>query len=396
MNEIPEDILTGYEDILKKTDLALLFKERQKKIFSLMEENKIDVALFSDFEESRDVTVRYLTGHPSDALLLLYNNKSTLIPWDENLAEKKAHTDKMLPYTNFNRVKTEAVKECLKEVRPKFTNKIRLALPSSISHLEFIKFQAELENVELLCSEEEDSLAKKIESMRAQKDAYEVACTVKACTITSAMTDIIVSNVLDGRIKTESDVALFIEKELREKGCERTSFDTLAAGPSRSFAIHAFPGYTSSSWSSRGLSILDYGVCYEGYASDCTITIARGPLSTEQVELLDLVQKAADECLKLYKNGKAILDAAKKAEEIFAQAGKAMPHSLGHGTGLEIHEAPFISLRAKEDSVFKEGNIVTLEPGLYYPELGGCRLENDILITKDGNKLLTNSKIFRI
>ena len=119
-------------------------------------------------------------------------------------------------------------------------------------------------------------------------------------------------------------------------------------------------------------------------------------ISKEQNEILDLVQKAADECIKLYKPFSKVKAASQKATDIFANFGRTMPHGLGHGTGLEIHEAPFISLRAKEDSVFKEGNIVTLEPGLYYPELGGCRLENDILITKDGNKVLTNSKIFRI
>ena len=73
-----------------------------------------------------------------------------------------------------------------------------------------------------------------------------------------------------------------------------------------------------------------------------------------------------------------------------------MPHGLGHGTGLEIHEAPFVSMRAKEDTLFKSGNIVTLEPGLYDPQLGGCRLENDVLVTDDGNLVLTNSRIFRM
>lgn len=71
-----------------------------------------------------------------------------------------------------------------------------------------------------------------------------------------------------------------------------------------------------------------------------------------------------------------------------------MPHSLGHGTGLEIHELPFISTRTNDENLFKVGNIVTLEPGLYDSELGGCRLENDILITESGNQVLTNSQIF--
>ena len=94
--------------------------------------------------------------------------------------------------------------------------------------------------------------------------------------------------------------------------------------------------------------------------------------------------------------GKKISDAVAKADEIFASAGRNMPHGLGHGTGLEIHEAPFVSKRSAADKVFVPGNIITLEPGLYDPLLGGVRLENDVLITENGNELLLNSKIFVI
>ena len=73
-----------------------------------------------------------------------------------------------------------------------------------------------------------------------------------------------------------------------------------------------------------------------------------------------------------------------------------MPHGLGHGTGLEIHEEPFVSMRAAEGKKFQCGNIITLEPGLYDKEFGGVRLENDVLITESGNEILTSSKIFRL
>ena len=85
-----------------------------------------------------------------------------------------------------------------------------------------------------------------------------------------------------------------------------------------------------------------------------------------------------------------------KVDKIFAKAKMKMPHSLGHGTGLEIHEAPFVRSKASLETVFQPGMIVTLEPGLYDPELGGCRYENDILITESGNGVLTQSRIVRI
>ena len=81
---------------------------------------------------------------------------------------------------------------------------------------------------------------------------------------------------------------------------------------------------------------------------------------------------------------------------MFAKAKRVMPHTLGHGIGLEIHEFPRVSSKQDEKAVFKPGMIVTLEPGLYDPKLGGVRLENDVLITKDGNEVITHSKIIRI
>ncbi|MBO4547332.1 MAG: aminopeptidase P family protein, partial [Treponema sp.] len=139
-----------------------------------------------------------------------------------------------------------------------------------------------------------------------------------------------------------------------------------------------------------------FGVVYKGYTSDTTLTVAKGKLSAEQKKLLDLVQKAYNECLELYKKDVPVKAAAAKADEVFAKARRSMPHGLGHGIGLQIHEAPFVRQRADSECLFKPGMIVTLEPGLYDPDLGGVRLENDVLITESGNQVLTRSKILVI
>ncbi len=387
-------MIANYEEVIKNVNLDEVYRKRREKVYDYMAQNNISVAVFEDSEDSRCSSLRYLTGHPSDAVLLLSAERtSILIPWDENLANERAHADKLIPYTKYGRDNIKAVEETLKEFN--ISDNPVLALSPETTYPLFNKYKTTLPNSwKILCKE--DSVHHFVIKQRSRKDEYEIACTKKACSITSAMTDIIVQGVKDGKFTTESEVALFIEGELRKQGCERTSFDTLAAGPSRSYAIHAFPGYTAKEWGTKGLSILDYGVCYEGYASDCTITIARGPLTAEQTRQLDLVQKAADECIKLYKPSQPILAAATKADDIFAEDGRTMPHGLGHGTGLDIHEAPFINRRAKALDVFEAGNIITLEPGLYDPIIGGCRLENDVLITEDGNEILTNSKIFRL
>lgn len=369
-------------------DLEKIYKSRRQKVYSYMKENSIDVAIFSDNEDCRDHSLRYLTGHPSDALAILAaSGKCILIPWDINLAKEKAHAEEIIPSTNFDRSDLKAIKECLKKID--FSSSKKIAFPPATTYVNFEKFKIELNDFNLECKE--DSIHSHVKKLRSVKDEYEIFSTRKACAITDLMTQIIVENVKKGIFKYECDAALFAEKFLRENNAECTSFDTLCAGPDRSWAIHAFPSYTNAKWGSKGLSILDYGVCVNGYASDCTITLARD-INAGQRKMLDLVQKAADECAKLYKKDSAICEAAKKADEIFAEEGMKMPHSLGHGTGLDIHEAPFI--RVKNEDTFQAGNIVTLEPGLYEKDLGGCRLENDLLITDCGNEILTHSKIF--
>ena len=378
------------------TDFDKLYRSRREKLYACLQKSGLTAAVFEDSEGHRDVSVRYLTGHPGDAVLVLTaDGKAQLTPWDENLAAARAHADSVIPYTNFQRSSTVAVQELLKPYGAAAAGapKPRLALSPATSHIQYEKYCAALPGWQIECSEH--SVHEQLAQLRAVKDSYEIACTRKACAITDAMTEAISAGVQAGTFRTETDVALYIERELRAQGCERTSFDTLAAGPARSFAIHAFPGYTAGAWGTDGISLLDYGVCYEGYASDCTITVARGRLSARQEELLNLVQQAADECIALYKPGVPVRRAAEKAQELFAAKGRTMPHSLGHGTGLEIHEAPFISMRTEESTLFQAGNIVTLEPGLYDAELGGTRLENDVLITESGNEILTRSRIFR-
>ena len=379
---------------MKEFDMDKIYKARRDKVASWLKEHSVFAVVFEDTEGARDVAIRYLTGHPSDAILIItQKGESVLTAWDENLMKEKAKADRLIPYTTFERKKERAIKEILSSFSYAPKNAV-VELPSVTSHLQFQKYEKELDGWKIVCDEKgaHDAVVK----MRAVKDEYEIECTREACRITNGITDLIEKMARAGEIKTETDVALLIERKLREAGCERTSFDTLAAGPARSFAIHAFPGYTNGEWPAQGLSILDYGVCYEGYASDATITIAKGKLTDEQEKQLSLTQKAFDECLKLYKAGNKTKTAAAKADEIFATEGRNMPHGLGHGTGLEIHEAPAVSMRAGDDVVFQVGNIVTLEPGLYDTKIGGCRLENDVLITEEGNEVLTNSRIIRI
>ena len=381
-------------------NLAEYNRQRQKAFFKILQDKKIDVALFEDTEGRRDPSLRYFTGQPSDALLILTAaGQSILIPWDVNMAQEMATVDSILPYTDFGRTATNALSQILAKLDLPSTATIEL--PPSLPYPVYEKYQQAISQalgnskpVQLLCRE--NGVHQDAVNMRAIKDQYEIDCIKRASAITDNLILLLEEGVRSGTITTEMDAALLIERECRKAGCEGTGFDTLAAGPGRSFGIHCFPPYTAGAFPATGLSILDFGVVVEGYTSDVTLTFAKGPLSAEQEKQLELVQRAYDVALDKYKNGLPIRDAAQLVDDIFAQAGRTMPHSLGHGYGLEAHEWPTVRNTQPPEARFRPGMVVTLEPGLYDTNLGGCRLENDILITPEGNEVLTNARIIRL
>ena len=373
-----------------KDELKKIYAARREKLFAFMKENKITAAVFEDTEGRRDLSVRYFTGHPSDALWICSSDgKNTLVPWDENLAKERSVDVKIVPYNKYDRKNIEAVREILKSFK-KNDPRLKVEVSPATPYPLFLKYVDALQGWDVLCRE--NSVHDFVLSLRACKDEYEIECTKEAARVGDLIIEKIENGIDDGSIKTEMDVSLLIERELRLNGCERNGFDTLAAGSSRSFAIHAFPGYTSAPWPGKGLSILDFGVVFEGYTSDTTLTVVKDA-TDEQKKLVELVEKAAKEALPYYNNGEKIKMAGLVADEVFKKAKREMPHTLGHGIGLEIHEFPRVSAKQTDDLVFKPGMIVTLEPGLYDSKLGGVRLENDVLVTENGNEVITHSKI---
>jgi Xaa-Pro dipeptidase len=148
---------------------------------------------------------------------------------------------------------------------------------------------------------------------------------------------------------------------------------------------------------SGGLSILDCGLRYQGYCTDITMTICGGSLSDRQQQMVELVAGAhalgAETAKQSNASGKSI---ALAVDEYFAEAGWTMPHSLGHGIGLDVHESPVLKNNELYSMPLKPGMIFTIEPGLYDAEEGGVRLENDYLMTESGAVPLTSSRILML
>lgn len=369
------------------------YQKRRAELYTWMARNSVSVVVLEDTEGRRDPGIRYFTGHPSDALLVMtITGHAVLCPWDELMANKMARVDVIVPYTDFGRNPVTAVQGIAERIGVPAHS--RIEIPGVTPYPLFLRYVEALFEFDVICRE--GGAGREIERMRSIKDAAEIETIEKACAITDGIINLIEKQLKSGKIKTESDVALLIEREARAAGAEGTGFETLAAGPERSFGIHAFPPYTAAPFPGKGLSILDFGVKYQGYTSDVTLTVASGELTSAQEKQLALVEKAYKAALELYKPGIPTRAAPIKVDEIFRKAKRAMPHALGHGIGLEAHEGPAVRNRDDNDWVYESGMVVTLEPGLYHSEHGGCRLENDVLITDTGYRLLTNSRVIRI
>jgi len=357
----------------------------------------VRLIIFEDFEGHRDPTIRWLTNHPGDALLFVSSDileKPILVPWDVNMAHQYAATEllRIIPYTDFERNPYKALKAIVEIMN--IPPGSRIEIPPETSYPSFLRYVDTLPDYDIICRE--DGTHAEIKAMRAIKAAEEIERYRTAARITNEVIDELEKQIRAGTFKTEIDVAQFIEREGRLRGCEGTGFETLVAGPKRSFGIHAFPSYTGEPFGTQGLSIIDFGLKYDGYTTDVTITVARGPLSRAQERMLTLVEKAYNLAVSLAKEGTPTRDIAMAVDAHFEKAKKKMPHALGHGIGVEAHEAPAIRNRSDNEWVLQQGMVFTLEPGLYDPVHGGCRLENDFVLTENGLERLTDARIIRI
>jgi Xaa-Pro dipeptidase len=327
-----------------------------------------------------------------DALLFLsVDRRSLLVPWDLNLAKQYAHADLLIPYGEFDRRSDTALRGAA--VKLKIPLGSRIEIPPVTPYPVFLRYVGNTTDFDIICRDQGAAAA--VEKLRAVKDEEEITILRKAAALTNGLIELLEKNVRSGKIKTEADAALLIETEARRRGCEGTGFETLAAGPDRSFGIHAFPAYTGAAFGGPGLSILDFGLKYRGYTTDVTLTFARNP-DAAQEKMLALTEKAYRLALSMTKPGAAARDIAAAVDTFFARAKKNMPHGLGHGIGLAAHEAPAIRNRGDKGWILGPGMVFTLEPGLYDPVHGGCRLENDILITSEGAEVLTQGRIIRL
>jgi Xaa-Pro aminopeptidase len=227
-----------------------------------------------------------------------------------------------------------------------------------------------------------------LERMRAVKDAGEIA-RIRAATqlADEALQRSVLRRGLIGR--TEREVALDLEFELRNLGAEGPSFPSIVASGAHGALPHAEP--RTEPIARDVLVTIDWGALLDGYCSDCTRTYATGErisaMAREVYELVRSTQALARDAVIAGPNGRELDAVAREAIEA-AGHGEHFGHGLGHGVGLEIHEGPRLSRTAGDDPLLA-GNVVTVEPGVYLPGECGVRIEDLLVVHADGHEVLT-------
>ncbi len=183
---------------------------------------------------------------------------------------------------------------------------------------------------------------------------------------------------------SELEAAALLEYELKTRGSEEPAFGPIVAAKANGSKPHAVPGKTKLA--NNQPLLIDWGATYEGYRSDMTRCFALGGWPKKLREIYPIVEEAFHAGVAAVKPGVTGREVDAAARQIIDDAGfgARFGHSLGHGIGLDVHEGPRLSKTS--DDVLEAGMVVTVEPGIYFPGVGGVRIENDVLVTERGRK----------
>ncbi len=219
-----------------------------------------------------------------------------------------------------------------------------------------------------------------ISELRQVKTGEEITIIREACKITDSVLGKCIGNF---KFRTELEVKNFLEAEVRELGL-KTSFETIVASGKNA----SMPHYFGNEKLQKGFCVIDFGIRYKGYCSDITRTVYLGSPSRKEKEYYGLVRKAKEKAIESVKEGIVSGDVDAIARKHLGTHSKAFIHGLGHHIGVEVHDSGF-RLAPGSKGILKDGMTVTVEPGIYYAGKFGIRIEDDVLVRKNGAELLT-------
>jgi len=347
---------------------------RLKQLRAMMKENELESFLVTD-----PLTIRYLANFTGTTALLFITSTEQILITDSRYAEQASNQS-----LSFKIIKLQSsnlwFEDILKIIKSK--NIKNVGFETTMTYFQYLQFKEKLPaDVRPIAT------AKLVEKIREVKDEVEIDIIIQACKIADAAFDYILGEIKPGVVEIE--IANKLEFFMRNLGATGLAFSTIVASGVRSSMPH---GVASEKKIVQGdIVTLDYGCRYKGYVSDMTRTIAVGKPDDTLKEIYNIVLESQKRAIDIVKPGTLTLEYDNAARSYITEKGygKNFSHSIGHGIGLEVHEGP--DMLKKRKKYLQKNHVITAEPGIYLPGIGGVRIEDDLLITSDGHQLLTKS-----
>jgi Xaa-Pro aminopeptidase len=344
--------------------------QRIKKAFGLLKKNSIDLLLITEISH-----VRYLSGFSgSNGVVLLAPPRAYF------LTDFRYATQSQKEVKNCQII--IASRELFTELPrlPVFTRGARVGVEADFVSLRLLDRLKELLPVVVFKPTQQ-----LVDSLSIIKDSEEIARIRKSVRISEKAFKEILSEIKPG-VK-EKDIALDLEYKMRTLGADGVAFETIVASGQRSSMPH---GRASDKKLRKGDFVtLDFGALYHGYASDITRTLVLGKATEKQKSIYYTVLKAQKTACKAVRPGLPCARLDGVAREIIMKAGYGdnFGHGLGHGVGMIVHDKPVLSPQSND--ILEPGMVITIEPGIYIPNWGGVRIEDNILVTANGGQILS-------
>lgn len=349
--------------------------DRIARVVEALTENHLDAILISG-----QANIRYLTGFSgSSGLLLVTPGDLFLITdfrYDTQVREEVGDIATI-------RIDGVSLWNTLWATLAGLPRIVMIGFESSlISHRDFERFLDSDQGARWQWRPQQDI----VETLRASKDPGEVALITEAANVATLALHHTLSKVKAGL--SELQVVGVLEHALREHGSESFPFESIVASGPRSALPHARPGHRIIE--PGDFLLLDFGANVGGYCSDITRTVVVGKADDQQREIYSIVRSANELAIENVVSGMTGRSADKVARDYIEAHGYGddFGHSLGHGIGLEIHEAP--RLAKSSDLPLPLDTVVTIEPGIYIPGWGGVRIEDDVFLGASGSRVLTD------
>ena len=349
-----------------------MLKSRRNRLKRFFEEYSLKAVLFTDLKN-----IRYLCGFSGTEGALLISQDQAWFLCDSRYTSQAAEE-----------VQSAEIREC---AAIRIDTVAALALEYGLDRIgfeaahttvsAFRRMSEKLSGVELV------EIGSTLDEIRICKDHAEIEALSSVATLSSQALTAILDNIKPG--VSEIDIALALELEMRRRGADGKAFDFIVASGERGAMPH---GRASDRAIQSGeLVTIDFGALKNGYHSDETVTVSCGKPESRAIEIHSIVRSAHDIAILAVRPGISCKDLDEVARSYIRDKGygEYFGHGLGHGIGLEIHEMPTLSPRST--AMLEEGMVITVEPGIYIPGFGGVRIEDTVVVTGDGCRVITSA-----